>query len=125
MEDIVREAKKRVNEKKGFYWHMFIFVITMLFIIVMNLTLTPHFWWFLFALGGWGIGILIHYVVVFGIPGSKVLSRNWEKQQLEKEILQIRDRRQMLLAELEDDVLNLNEKDYEKRALWDKRELEK
>lgn len=34
----------------------------------------------------WGIGLAFHYLKVFGIPGSGILSRDWEDREIRKEI---------------------------------------
>jgi hypothetical protein len=35
---------------------------------------------------GWGIGILIHYFTVFGIPGLGRFDENWEEKEIMREM---------------------------------------
>ena len=84
--DIYKEAKKRVEAKKGFFGHLSAFVSVGLFFFVMNMVTDPFDLWFFFPMLPWGIGLLIHYLAVFGFPGTKALSREWEQKELEKEI---------------------------------------
>jgi len=85
-EEIYREARKRVEEKKGFYTHLTVYIgVNILLIIVWAVT-GAGFPWFVFPLGGWGIGILFHFLGVF------VFSRQtgWEKREIEKEAERLR-----------------------------------
>ena len=84
--DIYKEAKKRVEAKKGFFGHLSAYVSVGIFFFVMNMLTDPFDLWFFFPMLPWGIGLLIHYLAVFGFPGSKALSKEWEQKELEKEI---------------------------------------
>lgn len=85
---ILEQAKKNVEKKKGFYWHFAVYIACGVFFFLMNMVTMreePRLWFF-FPLLPWGIGLLIHYFGVFGIPGTKILTDGWEAEQLEKEI---------------------------------------
>ena len=60
-------AEKRSAEKRGFFVHFAIFIIVNLFISIQWWVITggEGFPWFIITLGGWGIGIVAHYIVVF------------------------------------------------------------
>lgn len=55
--DIRDMAKKRVE----FRDHFAVYVIVNAALIVINLWSSPSFWWFLFPLVFWGIGVLFHW----------------------------------------------------------------
>jgi fatty acid desaturase len=74
-------AKRRVEAVKGFYIHLFIFVLVVAGLFVLNLAIGEP-WWVLWIVLGWGIGVLAHRIAVMG-RGSKALA-NWEKRKLEK-----------------------------------------
>lgn len=76
-----KEAKKRLAAKLSFYIHGAVFVPTILLLAFINLTITPRFLWFLFPLAGWGLGVLIHGLIVF-----VALNRNLKKHLIEKEM---------------------------------------
>jgi hypothetical protein len=40
----------------------------------------------------WGIGLVFHYTRVFGLPGTDVLSSEWEEREIEKEMERMQDR---------------------------------
>jgi len=82
-----KKARKRVEELKGFYIHLFIYILVNLGMFIVNIVTTPGELWFYWPLFGWGIGILAHAMSVFGIRG--LFGKEWEerkiKQIMEKE----------------------------------------
>lgn len=80
-------AKKRVEELKGFYGNLISYCVVIPFLIFINLTYSPQFQWFWFSAGGWGFGLIMHALKVFGY------SSNWEKRKIQ-EILQKEDNQQ-------------------------------
>lgn len=82
----IKKAKKKVKSKKDFYQHLMTFVIINSFLIALNLVTSPTNLWFYFPLMGWGVGLLFHYVEVFGVPGFDILSQEWEERELYNEL---------------------------------------
>ena len=86
------QAKKRVDELKGFYWHLAIYLIVNIFITINKVlrnyyngeTLSEAFWDFgTFAVWiFWGIGVVFHAFNVFGYP--LILGKNWEERKIKK-----------------------------------------
>ena len=69
-EQIYKEAKKRVAAKKDFYIHLIVYIcVNILLVIIWWFTgakaIRVGLPWFVFPLGGWGIGVLVHFLVVF------------------------------------------------------------
>lgn len=85
-EDIYREARKQVKKKKGFYVHLAVYLSVGLFFLLLNLATFEGDWWFFFPLLPWGVGLSIHYLSVFGIPGTDILTKDWEKREMEREL---------------------------------------
>ena len=86
-QEIYEQAKKRVEEKKGFYIHFAVYIaVNILLVLIWAFPAGGGYPWFLWTLGGWGIGILFHFLGVF------VFSRpsNWEKREIEKEVERLR-----------------------------------
>ncbi|MEJ2163869.1 MAG: 2TM domain-containing protein [Robiginitalea sp.] len=88
IEDKRKEAKKRVDELKGFYIHLAVYIAVNIFIqlaIVINhykdgeplfswpSLVTPFFW---------GIGLAFHAAHVFGF--GLVLGKDWEERMIRK-----------------------------------------
>ena len=74
------KAKKRVEELKGFYGNLISYCIVVPSLVVINLMYSPQFQWFWFSAVGWGFGLTMHALKVFGY------SANWEERKI-KEIL--------------------------------------
>jgi len=96
-----KQARKRIKELKDFYAHLASYVVVHIFLIVLNLFVTPDFWWVLFSLGGWGIGLAIHAFDVFGT------SSDWEERKMQEltgwrdtqdELERLRDRTEVLVS---------------------------
>ena len=84
-EQIYEEAKKRVEAKKSFYIHLIIYICVNVFLInIWAFVAGRGFPWFIFPLGGWGIGLLFHGLGVF------VFDRISNKAAIEKEAERIR-----------------------------------
>ena len=84
-EQIYEQAKKRVEEKKGFFQHLAVYIVvnTML-VLIWAFADGGGFPWFIFPLGGWGIGILFHFLGVFVFGGRS------DRAAVEKEAEKIR-----------------------------------
>ena len=86
-QEIYQEAKRRVEEKKGFFVHFSVYIlVNILLVIIWAVSSGGGYPWFLWSLGGWGIGIIFHFLGVF------VFSRksNWERKEIEKEADRLR-----------------------------------
>ncbi len=77
-----RRAKKKVNEIKGFYYHLACYIVVIPVIIFINLTFTPEFLWFFFSMIGWGLGLAFHGMEVFGY--HPFLGKGWEERKLKE-----------------------------------------
>ncbi|NGY38346.1 Pr2TM family membrane protein [Flavobacterium sp. XN-5] len=80
-------AKKRVQELKSFYGNLISYCIVIPILIFINLRYSPHFQWFWFSAGGWGFGLTMHALKVFGY------SSDWEERKIQ-EILRNEDNKQ-------------------------------
>jgi len=81
-EEKYRRAKARVEELKGFYIHLFMYILINCGLLAINLFLSRNHWWFYWPLLGWGIGIAAHGLAVFGLGGF--LGKDWEERQIKK-----------------------------------------
>ncbi|MFD1602657.1 2TM domain-containing protein [Flavobacterium artemisiae] len=79
------EAQKKVEEIKKFYQHLTVYVLTNPIVIVVNLTTSPHYLWFLYCLFGWGIAIVMHGLKAFDY--APFFNKEWEARKI-KEILE-------------------------------------
>ena len=75
------EAKKRVNERIGFYVHLTVYLCVNLFFHFLNWK-NGGSYWAIFPAAGWGIGLFFHAVGVFGFFNNSA----WKQRQIQKEI---------------------------------------
>ena len=90
-EEKFARAQKRVKEIKGFYWHLFWYLVVNIFISFGGtirrfifdgeIHIYPDFgifsvWFF------WGIGLVSHWIGVFG--KNLVFSKDWEDRKIKK-----------------------------------------
>lgn len=78
------EAMEYVQGLKSFYMHAMTFVVVNVFIILVNLITSPGYFWFVWALLGWGLGLAIHALHTF--DWFAYFDSNWEKKQIEKRL---------------------------------------
>ena len=98
-----KEAKKRVKKKKGFYSHLIAYLAVNSVLGFLILFTEGEFAGFVPGLF-WGIGLAIHYVTVFGFPGSQRLGgMEWEQEEIERELVK------MNAFDDHDDDLELND----------------
>jgi hypothetical protein len=86
--ELQRQARRRVNQKLGFYIHATVFVLV-------NLGLAALSWtggrsWHLWPLAGWGLGLAIHGFVTFASLNGDGL----RQQMMEREMEQLRRRQE-------------------------------
>ena len=91
-----RAAKKRVNDIKGFYIHLIVYLFINGAILLVNSNFNQNgfldlevsnFYTAIF----WGIGLGAHWASVFG--PSFILGKNWEERKI-RELME-KDRKQM------------------------------
>jgi len=65
-EQIYELAKKRVEEKRGFFIHLTVYIlVNIMLVLIWWFASGGRFPWFIFPLCGWGIGLVIHFLTVF------------------------------------------------------------
>ena len=72
-------ARARVQALKGFYIHAMVFVLVNVALLSIN-ALADGVWWFYWPLMGWGIGLGVHALAVFGFGGGGPWGRAWEER---------------------------------------------
>lgn len=107
--DEIQMAKKKVKKKKEFYEHLMAYVTVNIGLLLLNLLTSPGSLWFYFPMLGWGIGLMFHYVDVFGIPGFGMLDKDWEEREMESELRKMRNLDSPQLPEEKEPELELKE----------------
>ena len=84
-EQIYEQAKTRVEEKKGVIIHFIVYiVVNIILALIWAFAAGGGFPWFIFVLGGWGIGLLFHFLGVF------VFKKKSDSAAIEKEAEKIK-----------------------------------
>ncbi|RBP30214.1 MULTISPECIES: 2TM domain-containing protein [Bacillus] len=80
-DEVYLRAKKRIENLKAFYIHLTVYILVNLMLFFINISSDSSKLWFLYPLGGWGIGIVIHGLTTFpfGIFGKK-----WEERKIKE-----------------------------------------
>ena len=76
-----KKAAKRVKELKGFYGNLTSYCLVIPFLLILNLLTSPQELWFYWPMLGWGLGLTLHAVSVFGI------GKSWEEKKI-KELME-------------------------------------
>jgi len=76
-----KKAAKRVKELKGFYGNLTSYCLVIPFLLILNLLTSPQELWFYWPMLGWGLGLTLHAVNVFGI------GKSWEEKKI-KELME-------------------------------------
>jgi len=123
--DPYEKARKRVKAKKEFYQHLNSYVSVCGFLLVLNLVTSPSHFWFVYPMLGWGIGLAIHFMSVFGLPGMEHGTDDWEERAIQKEIEKMKRTGEVPPQEEElEEPMELKEIIQEKRGRdWDEKDL--
>lgn len=68
---LLRKTRRRARVfidkcTRSFTVHLFAYVVTVLILLMVNLTVTPKVWWFYWVALGWGAGLIPHAWSAFG-----------------------------------------------------------
>jgi hypothetical protein len=99
-EELYFRARKRVKARRKLYSHILSWVIMSAFFILLNL-FTSNYFWAIFPILGWGIGVAFH--------GIQVFSEEWEDKEVDKEYERMRRRHMHRHGEEDEENLELHE----------------
>ena len=80
---LYERAHARVQAIKGFYVHGVAFLVVPIALFALN-ALVGGAWWFYWPLIGWGIGLGLHALAVFGFGGGGPWGRKWEERKTQE-----------------------------------------
>lgn len=84
-EEAYIRAKERLDKLVGFYWHLAVYIIVNIVIMsVITIYSGLSFWSFgVWATAiFWGIGLLFHFLAVFG--PNFIFGKNWEQKKIQE-----------------------------------------
>ncbi|MBH8554413.1 2TM domain-containing protein [Nostocaceae cyanobacterium CENA357] len=67
MEQKEERSRRRLNtsRRRGFWGHLVAYLAVNLFLILLNLITSPGYFWAIFPLLGWGLGLFFHWWNVY------------------------------------------------------------
>ena len=86
MSAIEKEAREEVEEIQGFYIHLGVYILVNVFLVVLNLITSPEYFWAIWPMLGWGVGLGAHAVTIFGLFG--IGSQDWQERRVRELMLQ-------------------------------------
>ncbi len=75
-------AAKRVKEIKEFWSHLITYVLVNILLYFVNVMTTPEYLWIKWVVLGWGIGIITHFLSVYGFFG--LFGHEWEQRKIQE-----------------------------------------
>ena len=123
------KIQKKIKLKKGFYFHLGLYVIIIFFLFVINALTNdpgPSDWWYLFPAASWGTVVAIHALTVFVFSSAGFFGEDWEAKKLEEELakkgISLDKKQQNPENELNIDE-HLDLKEMEKKTRYDEQDL--
>lgn len=85
--DIELLAERRADAKLGFRSHLMAYAVVIGGLAAINLMTSHEYLWFLWAAGGWGIGLAAHWASVYTSAGEM------RERMVEEELRRLKERR--------------------------------
>ena len=82
VDESYERARRRVKEVKGFYNHLIVYIIVNIFLVILNVVVSPGIWWFYWVTIFWGIGLTIQGLSLYVNRG--VFSKDWEERKIKE-----------------------------------------
>ena len=90
MSDSLRKlAEERADAKIGFYKSFTVYAVVNVFLAVINAIFTPDFWWVLFPVFFWGIGVFVKFLNAFVIR-TKFDTESYREEKIQEEMEKLR-----------------------------------
>jgi hypothetical protein len=63
--EVKKEEMSNSQQRKGFKSHLFTFLAINGFLVLLNLVVSPGYFWAIYPILGWGLGLLLHGIKVY------------------------------------------------------------
>lgn len=85
MSDLRARAERRADAKIKFYKNLCTYIIVNAILAVINWYATPYYWWVMFPLVFWGIGVFASFLKAFVLTDI-FDSEEYREQKIQKEL---------------------------------------
>lgn len=91
MNENLREvAEKRVERKIKFKRNLYSYIFVNIILAIVNLVFTPEYWWFLWVVFFWGIGVLVDFLKAY-VLFDKFDSEEYRERKIQEEMEKLRN----------------------------------
>ncbi len=74
------EIRRQVRKEKKFRKHLISYAVINVFLVAINLLTSPEYLWAIWPILGWGVGLIMNAVSVYGIGGLS--GHAWEERRV-------------------------------------------
>jgi hypothetical protein len=74
-----------VDAKIGFAIHLVVYILVNAALVVINVKNSPNYFWFIWPLAGWGIGLFFHGMGVFVFTGKSAIRERMIEKEMKRE----------------------------------------
>ena len=88
-DNLYKRAEEIVEKKIKFYKNLQAYVIVNAFLAIINWFFTPEFWWVLFPVFFWGIGVFKDFLMAFVFVDK--FSDDYRERKIQEEMMKLSD----------------------------------
>ncbi|WP_462316764.1 2TM domain-containing protein [Methanobrevibacter sp.] len=88
-DNLYNRAEERVDKKIKFYRNLQAYLAVNALLAVINWLFTPQFWWVMFSVFFWGLGVLKDFLVAFVFVD--MFSEDYRQRKIEEEMARLSD----------------------------------
>ena len=88
-DNLYNRAEERVDKKIRFYRNLQAYLAVNTLLVVINWLFTPQFWWVMFPVFFWGLGVLKDFLVAFVFVD--MFSEDYRQRKIEEEMARLSD----------------------------------
>ncbi|MCB0631871.1 MAG: 2TM domain-containing protein [Saprospiraceae bacterium] len=111
--ELQKKARKKVEAKMGFYICAIVFSFTTIILLMLSFYLPAIGFWLRLPIPAFIMVLVILYVTAFGLPTTGALSKDWQEEEIEKEMLKLYRQKKAQLPPLDElsetEILELKE----------------
>ncbi|PHN02409.1 2TM domain-containing protein [Flavilitoribacter nigricans] len=112
-QDLRKKAKKKVEAKMAFFICAIVFSFTTIILLMLSFYLPSVGFWLRLPIPAFVMVLAILYLSAFGLPNSGALSKEWQREEVEKEMIRLYRQKRADLPPLEEmsesEILELKE----------------
>lgn len=88
-DNLYRRAEEIVDKKIKFYKNLQVYIVVNAFLAIINWFFSPEFWWVLFPVFFWGIGVFKDFLIAFVFVDR--FSDDYRERKIQEEMLKLSD----------------------------------